>query len=309
MGAIMEGRVRRGGLVWPIMLIGAGVIFLLNNAGILSWNVWAGLWRFWPVILIAIGLDILIGRRSQLGSLLVALLTVGLLVMLAFNWGVQASAGSQLHVVAINQGLDGAQDADVDLDPGLANLQLSEAQESASLIEGTITLSGNEQALPRFWRTGDTAHFEMHAQGGQPAAGLDLGENRKLWDLRLAPDVPLRLQLNPGVGNAAVDLTHLDVTRLTMQGGVGSTTITMPRAGRVSVTLDGGVGRLRVIVPPSMAARVQVNRGLGGFDVSGSFQKNGDVYVSTGYEAAQDRANIVINAGIGRVSVEQGAGD
>jgi hypothetical protein len=57
-----------------------------------------------------------------------------------------------------------------------------------------------------------------------------------------------------------------------------------------------------------MAARVQVNRGLDGFDINGSFQKHGDAYVSPGYDTAQNRANIIINAGIGRVSVEQVAG-
>ncbi len=61
---------RRGpDLFWPIILIGAGVIFLLANLGIIPSNPWPLIWNLWPVILIVIGLDILLGRRSLLGGL------------------------------------------------------------------------------------------------------------------------------------------------------------------------------------------------------------------------------------------------
>ncbi|MFN8595566.1 MAG: DUF5668 domain-containing protein [Anaerolineae bacterium] len=46
---------------WPIVLIGAGVIFLPNNLGVIQGNPWSVIWRLWPVLLIALGLEILIG--------------------------------------------------------------------------------------------------------------------------------------------------------------------------------------------------------------------------------------------------------
>ncbi len=306
--AIMEGSTRRRGLVWPILLMGAGVIFLLNNLGIVSWNVWSGLWQLWPVLLIAVGLDILIGRRSVLGSLLVVLVTVGLLVVLALNLGPQVQLQSQLHTVAVSQGLEGARDADIDIEPGAANLHLSEAAESSGLVQGSVALAGAERAVTRFWRTGDTAHFQLHAQDSQYAGGLNLGQNEKSWDLQLNPDVPLRLQVNSGVGNATLDLSHLNVSRLAMDGSVGSTTVMLPRRGQISVTLDGGVGQVRMILPPGVAARMQVNGGLGGIDVNGRFQHRGNEYTSPDYDTAENRADIQINAGVGRVSLEQGEG-
>ena len=60
------------GIVGPTILIGAGAVLLLNTTGLVDWDIWAIMWRLWPVILIAIGLDILIGRRSLAGSALVA---------------------------------------------------------------------------------------------------------------------------------------------------------------------------------------------------------------------------------------------
>ena len=43
-------------LFWPIILIGVGVIFLLNNLGVITGSPWEVIWRLWPVLLIALGL-------------------------------------------------------------------------------------------------------------------------------------------------------------------------------------------------------------------------------------------------------------
>ena len=51
-----ERPVRHGGLVGPAILIGLGVVFLLNNLGMLDWGIWNILLRLWPLLLIAIGL-------------------------------------------------------------------------------------------------------------------------------------------------------------------------------------------------------------------------------------------------------------
>jgi hypothetical protein len=45
--------------VVPILLICVGVILLLNTLGIVSWTSWSEIGRFWPVLVIALGLSIL----------------------------------------------------------------------------------------------------------------------------------------------------------------------------------------------------------------------------------------------------------
>ena len=71
----MKEKHRRGSLVGPMILIALGVVFLLNNLGILPWSIWEVILRLWPILLIGIGLDLLLGRRSVLGSLLALILT------------------------------------------------------------------------------------------------------------------------------------------------------------------------------------------------------------------------------------------
>ncbi len=71
---------RRGNnILWALVLIAAGFIFLLNNFGLLSVDVWAVLVRFWPVILIIWGLRMILAK-SRLGKTLINILATILLV-------------------------------------------------------------------------------------------------------------------------------------------------------------------------------------------------------------------------------------
>ncbi|MEJ2738024.1 MAG: DUF5668 domain-containing protein, partial [Anaerolineae bacterium] len=70
---------RNVSILGPVLLIGVGILLLLNIMGILEWSVWWNLLRFWPILLIAAGLDLLIGRRSVLGALIATVLVLALL--------------------------------------------------------------------------------------------------------------------------------------------------------------------------------------------------------------------------------------
>src|SRR5512137_1699193 len=103
----------RHGLVWPVMLIGAGVVLLLSNTGRLPWGVWQTLLSLWPVLLIAAGLDLLFGRRSTWGALLAALLALAVLVGALYVGLTQTKAETAYRAQSISQPLGGATTAEV----------------------------------------------------------------------------------------------------------------------------------------------------------------------------------------------------
>ena len=127
----------------------------------------------------------------------------------------------------------------------------------------------------------------------------------KVWDLRLNPDVPLRVFIDRSVGRSEIDLSQLQVTDFEMNGGVGEAQIIMPGRGQVEASVDGGIGSILVQLPQEMAARVQVNGGLGDIDVEGDFQQVGDEYRTSDYETADDRVNLVVDGGIGKITVRR----
>lgn len=72
---------RHQSVIGPLILITIGVIFLLNNFGILPWSVWDSIWRFWPVLLIIWGIQIILGR-SRLASIISSIIGALLLAFI-----------------------------------------------------------------------------------------------------------------------------------------------------------------------------------------------------------------------------------
>jgi hypothetical protein len=306
----MNERHHRGGLIWPVILIGAGIVFLLNNLGMLSWGVWDTLFRLWPVLLIAIGLDILIGRRSAWGSLVIALLLLAVLAVVIWpgapQWG--RIAGGPLTTESISEPLNGATSADVEIGFGAGGLNLKALDETAGLIEGQVMLSPGERLDRRSDRAGHVAHYELKSRGVNSVRIWSgrVWDEQKVWNLGLNRDVPIRLTIGVGVGRSNLDLSGLNVTELDLTGGVGQVTLTLPQRGRLDAKIEGGVGEVIVIVPPGVAARIRAEGGLGGVTVNGSFSQSGNTYTSPGFNSAENRADLKIEGGVGHVVVREG---
>ncbi len=300
---ISDGRRRHGGVVGPVILIGAGIVILLANLGRLNWDVLGTLLRLWPVLLIAIGLDILVGRRSAIASALIALLLLGVLAWVVLAGGPSPVTGTLLPSQVVSQPLGSATRAEISISPGVGQLRVSPADEGANLIEGEVKLAQGERALVDQSQSGDTLHYSIRSQGNSSVWWPSFGDQGKVWDLKINRDVPLTLELDGGVGDATVDLMRTRVTSLTVKGGIGNGAYTLPRQGRVSASIKSGIGNLTVIIPAGMAAHVQVNKGLGEVTVIGSFQRQDDDYTSPGYSSAADRVDLQIDGGIGNVTV------
>lgn len=296
---------RRGGFVWPLILISAGVIFLLNNMGLLSWNVWDGLWRMWPVLLIAIGLDILFGRRSGIGSLIALVLIVAVIGGAVWFAATQVPflTGQTLTTNQIAQQLGDATSADVQINFSVGSLRIGALRDSGNLIEGTIGAGPGETITSDYHVDGSVARYQLKSQG---APFVPFGPRRydQSWRLDLSSSVPMALRVSTGVGEASLDLSGLKVTDLNVSSGVGQTQIQLPAQGQLRARVSGGIGQVIVTIPEGMAARIHGSAGLGGLTVSSRFlSQGGGQYVSANYATAQDRIDLDVSGGIGQVVV------
>ncbi len=80
-----------GGSVFGLVLLFIGILFLFNNFGLVPWSIWNGLWKFWPVVLILIGVKIFIGRSlfaRILSTILLLFVFAGVLAYILNYYGV-----------------------------------------------------------------------------------------------------------------------------------------------------------------------------------------------------------------------------
>lgn len=297
---------RRPGLVGPILLISIGVLLLLNTLNVLPWGIWGTLWRFWPVLLILLGLEVLFGRRSRVGSLLVlvvAAIAIIAVILLSLTPAVFATRTGERQT--ISQPLGDVKRADVTISFGVGRATLHRLADSPNLMEGTIENAPGRRVETDWQVSGESGSLRIHDEGPGinffPFVGSQFDSD---WDIGLNDTVPLALHLSTGVGQATLDLTGLQVTRLELNTGVGQTLLTLPNEGRLDVDIRGGVGETVITVPRGLAVRIRASQGLGNVSVDvPDVSHEGEVWVSRNYDTAESRAEIRISSGVGNISV------
>ena len=81
-------RIRRGLLFWGLFLIPMGLVPLLDRAGVLPDDLFSDIWRWWPLLLIGLGVALLLGRTQAglIGTAVIAIV-LGTVVGTALTGG------------------------------------------------------------------------------------------------------------------------------------------------------------------------------------------------------------------------------
>jgi len=292
---------KRGSPLGPVLLILIGGILLLNVLGVLDWSIWWSLLRLWPVLLIAAGLELLLGRWKW-GSLLATILVVA--VVVAALWltstGVTTSG---LVTEQIRQPLGDATSADVSINPGVGTLQIEAASESANLVEGTVLLGKGEELQEDFSQQGDTATYILGTRTTSWNAFPGGFDNARVWKLGLSPGASLSVNTDMGVGDTQLDLTGLVVEELDAGMGMGRVKVVLPATGQFAVRLSQGIGVVEIVIPEGMAVRIKTDTALVVRELPDDLVKQEEFYTSPGYATATNRAEIDAGVAIGLLAV------
>ena len=303
----MENHRQHNGLVGPFILITLGILFLLNNLGMLNLTVWEIVIRLWPILLVGIGLDLIIGRRSIVGSLVVLVLLAGMLLG-GIYWMEQGirPAGTPLDQETFSQEIGKATRAVVNIDFGVGKLQVNPLTDSNNLIEGKANLNRGEKVLRDYNLNGNEATFSLASQGVY-VFPFGSAFNDQGWAVEITSSIPVSLSVDSGVSTATMDLSGMTISNLDVNMGLGNLMITLPQKGNVNAQIDGGIGNLTVAIPKDTAVRIEMDGWLGNTNVSSQYTHEGSFYQSANYSLTGDHLDLKIGGGIGNVRVIQSA--
>lgn len=294
-------------LFWPIILIAVGLIWLLADAGIIPRFSWWALLRLWPLALIIIGLEMLLGRRWPLLSALIAILVViaaVLLVALGPSWGLidveqpnlwfipsisrEAADRGGVTTQRYRDGLNEASSAYVKLQLHEGKSTLEAIPQGNELLDAEITYYDGEVefeargAPERVISLRPTGRGLFSRWWSWPGPNLP-------WIIRLNRNVPLRLDVRVGSGTAELNLQELNLTELELRGGAGAASAKLPatdkpykasvRVGAGSLALDiargadlemelkGGAGHLTLNLADNVQLRGNIEGGARGMTI------------------------------------------
>jgi len=291
---------RRGNLAGPVLLIGFGTLVLLINLGLLPVSLWVALSLLWPLALIAIGLDLLIPRRSVLGSVLVAAL---LLLVVFAGAGLALPALTRAPAMVAGEPVavpaTGDPSLDVSINAGAGTIWLKALSGDTLAISGKVSLPGGARLEQSVERAGGTTTVELKSAGvGQFPFAFGRGE---LWDLALAEGPDLRLTSQMGAGEMHLDARRLNLAALEANIGAGTIDVSLPQ-GQSTVKLSLAMGQILLRVPRGTPVELRASTLGGNVAVPAGYTMVDDVYRSPGFTPGD---HIVVDASLvfGSISV------
>jgi hypothetical protein len=265
--------MRKNGILWGLLLIMGGILFLLDNLGFLPVS---ALSLFFPGILIVLGLWFLVGP-------------------LAFRQVMETRA---LTVPA-----EGCTSASIQFNHGAGEVNVTSSAVNTSLLEGTFKGGVDEKVT----RNGTSANLTLSVPEeewwGFPSATTNGGF---AWDIHLNRSIAYALEVNTGASKVTLDLHDLIITGLKMSSGANDMNVTLPeQAGKTNCKFEFGSARLDVHVPQNVAAQIKLTGAL--LDTNEidqtRFPRIGDLFRSPNYDSAANTVDIIIEAGLGKVSI------
>jgi len=315
---VTERHHHAANLFWPIVLIGAGVILLMANNGMVSQDPLAVLVQFWPVLFIVWGVEIIFARSSWLGTLVSALLglavVAGAIAYLTqpgdavrpawLNWS-WVPRSTELRTEHIVQPLSGVRTARVELNLPAGQGTLKPATDSSNLIEGDVTHLGS--LANDVTRSGDAATVRLTSRATDIGFFTPFASSDQRWDIRLNSQVSYDLSVNVGSGSQEFDLRDFDLKSVALDQGSGRTTFRLPERGQYHFKLHIGSGSVNVTLPKGLPVRVNYEMGSGSLSVNDSWYARGanhnGTYATEGFSQAGPHVIFDVNMGSGSIAI------
>jgi len=243
----------RGLLFWGLAFITGGAVALAAQQGWIDRDLFAGAWRLWPLILVAIGISILVSRTPYaiIGTVIAALV-IGSAggALIAVGPGVAACGGAEPADLTTQQGQFGDV-ARVSLDFSCGSLEVG-------------TTDGDEWSVASGRRGGDPA--TVSADRGRLNVGSGEGNGwwngaRQHWIVGLPTATTYELEVTPNAADTTIDLAGGRFTSVSLQPNAGSLRLDLSDAEVEDFDLSLNAGSATILVAD-------------GADVSGSMNVN-----------------------------------
>ena len=295
---------RRSSLVGAVLLVALGMFFLYSNfrPGLDPWPL---LSRYWPVLLIFLGLgkvwDHLRPRDpSQAGGawlgggeIAVILLLVIAGIALSFQ-----TASRKIHEVETIE-RQGSEPVQVHIQMPAGELKLSGG--AGKLMEADFNYDEAEgKPEISYHVSGDAGRLDVT----QPGKKFHMGPTRNDWNLRFGNNIPMELKVEMGAGRSELVVGDLSLNRLEINMGAGqfTTDLTGHWKKDLDAEIHGGVGHAIIYLPVDVGVRVHATGGIGSIS-AGGLKRDGDEYVNELYGKSPVTLRLDVSGGVGNIEL------
>lgn len=268
-----QSRIQRNGpsMFFPVLLITAGVIWMFINFGQVPVENVYRLIVYWPLLLIAAGLSVILRQISWILSNLFWLafgaLVVWFVVFPPVNlpgYVIPELSRRQLH-----EPLGQVKSASINLNLSVYPVEIGLITQDDKLFSADVTYTGGLHYEAFGNNTHKTVKLGENITGPIfNIPGLLLETKTEPWKIGLTSKIPLELDVKGGLGSIDLDLSALQLKSLKLDGNLGSAQVRLPEdSASYPFTLDMSTGSVNVRVPSGATFDMDVKGGPGSLNI------------------------------------------
>ena len=319
---------------WAAFLILVGIMFLLNTTGVVSWTIWMYVLRFWPILIVLIGVRIILGSSlfaRIVGMLLTIVLTVGAFGVayiqaggeaLSFlpkkvnDWVLEGGSGvlnlkgdvvEESEEYSFNEYED-IKERSFKMDVGACKFTIGDED----IVEHLKIDSSYPKAYeaPELESSFEEGILDLEFVGASTKS-VYLFYDESKYDITFGNiGIPTDLDIKLGAGEGAVILEELKIKDVWAEVGAGKLSMDFGTDSLPSGELrfSVGAGQITLRIPQRVGYELTYDLGVGeiktdGRDISGISGGRGK-FTSTNFNTSDIRLNIFVSVGVGSFNIE-----
>lgn len=305
-------------LSWGLLFIVFGAALILHNLDYLDFH-WRAIWKYWPLILIFIGLDNLFKNDSLKKYSWLYPVIVIVCVVLLFVDVVKYEKGGWTGVDGQEEqsedtapGTRKDQNFSLEMEPGTTHASFDftgggvefKMTETTPLLVEAVTRTFYGDYSLRKVKTDSLLEIEMN-MSKRKVNIRDLDYADKVT-VKLNPELIWDIDLNTGACNSDLDLSAYMLRKLEVSTGAAALDIKLGnRFKRTDVDIETGASKVTVRVPATASCLLNMETVLSSKTIRGFVKKDGNRYESENYNPVANQIVINIDAGVSDINIER----
>ncbi|WP_256009230.1 LiaF transmembrane domain-containing protein [Desertivirga xinjiangensis] len=304
-------------IIWGLIFLFIGGVLLLDNFDVINFH-WHVIWRFWPVILIIVGANMIFSREDRVWAGSVSIIVTFLALVFIAYQGVQpqhsrdAWIGPDYHDDQVGEGKfrdnvfaetmsPGISRAELNIKGGATQYTLEDT--TAELFQAEVRRHMGNYSLFRTSRDSvEVLNFNM--TGKKKWESNKIRGNKAVLKLNTQPLWDVNLEV--GAGKLNFDLSAFKIRNVSFEGGAASLKLKLGvPAATSTVRCETGVSEIEIMVPEAAACQIRLESGLSSNDFEGFTRQTDGTYITPNFNFASKKIIIDLEGGLSKFEVRR----
>lgn len=297
---------------WGMFFISLGGLVLIGNLTDIDFQ-WSTAWKFWPMVLILIGISIML--KNQAGRAIVAALAG---IVLALSIYASISATTSLITSDFEITID--DDNNPTYDTTYFSQEYNDSIKTASLNfsggAGSFRLFSTTDKLIDFKTQGvkDLYSLRRNDSGTYSEIFFEMkGKSIKIGnenyknsvELSLNPKPEWDLNFDVGASSLDLDLTPFNVRKLNVNMGAAALRIKYGNLISTSdLEINAGASDIDILIPKDIGCEIKTDAALSSKNFVGFTKIKSDLYRTPNFDTAEKKLYIKIECGVSSIDVQ-----